>query len=145
LEIFQGVEAILHAGDVSGEHILQQLEQVAPVYAVAGNCDETDPMLPDDRVVQLPFGAVGIAHGHVFSPNKETRLKQLLDHFYEHEVNIILTGHSHLQYLEFRKGVFIVNPGAACRPRFSVKPSVCILSWNEEEDSFGFSFCPFVW
>ena len=34
-----GVDAILHAGDVCVPRVLAALEQVAPVYAVAGNRD----------------------------------------------------------------------------------------------------------
>ena len=93
----------------------------------------------------MPFGAIGIAHGHRISPHTEPRTRQLLELFEKDMVQIILTGHSHLQSLEFRKRTFIVNPGAACAPRFSVKPSVCVLSWDSEENSFGFNFCPFVW
>jgi len=34
-----GVDRILHAGDICGPAVLQELEQIAPVVAVRGNND----------------------------------------------------------------------------------------------------------
>ena len=34
-----GVEMILHAGDVGGDEILEELRLIAPVHVVAGNTD----------------------------------------------------------------------------------------------------------
>jgi putative phosphoesterase len=39
VEIFEGVDRILHAGDIGGEEILAELGAVAPVTAVLGNTD----------------------------------------------------------------------------------------------------------
>ncbi|HAV64105.1 MAG TPA: YfcE family phosphodiesterase, partial [Verrucomicrobiales bacterium] len=37
--LFQGVEHILHAGDIGYASIILELEQIAPVTAVLGNTD----------------------------------------------------------------------------------------------------------
>ena len=37
-----GVDFILHAGDVCGDEVLMELELIAPVVAVYGNCDDRD-------------------------------------------------------------------------------------------------------
>ena len=43
-----GVELILHAGDVGGDEMLDELELIAPVLAVYGNTDPPgDPRLTD--------------------------------------------------------------------------------------------------
>jgi hypothetical protein len=34
------VDLILHAGDIGGEHVVEQLARIAPVVAVAGSSDE---------------------------------------------------------------------------------------------------------
>src|SRR5690349_9034001 len=39
---FDGVEHILHAGDIGLPSILSELEQIAPVTAVGGNTDEAE-------------------------------------------------------------------------------------------------------
>ena len=38
-ELLRGCDAIFHAGDVCELYILQELEEIAPVYAARGNND----------------------------------------------------------------------------------------------------------
>ena len=40
IEVLQGCDTILHAGDISSQRILDQLEQIAPVKVVRGNNDK---------------------------------------------------------------------------------------------------------
>ena len=42
LDAFDGCDWIIHAGDICGQRILWELEAVAPVIAVRGNCDWDD-------------------------------------------------------------------------------------------------------
>jgi len=49
-ELFAGVDHILHAGDIGQPRVIRELEQLAPVTAVAGNTD--DPMF-GFRLVEL--------------------------------------------------------------------------------------------
>jgi len=142
---FEGVEAILHGGDVVDLEILKTLGEIAPTYAVAGNCDYDSPELPPSRVAELPFGKAGIAHGHFFSSNKDKRSYQPIEFFAEHHVPLIVTGHSHAQLLDFQKNVFLCNPGAACKPRFNLQSSLCVLTWDKDRDTLGFDFRPLVW
>src|SRR5581483_116168 len=39
LDVFRGVDHILHAGDIGGEEVLKALGEIAPVTACAGNND----------------------------------------------------------------------------------------------------------
>ena len=60
-----GVELILHAGDVGGDDILDELQLIAPVHAVFGNTDSPgNPRLAD--VVEMTMGdvRVHVTHGH---------------------------------------------------------------------------------
>src|SRR5512143_623838 len=58
-----GVEAILHAGDVSIQRVLDALAAIAPVYAVAGNRDFL-LKLPLDRQLTFDGVTIGLTHGH---------------------------------------------------------------------------------
>ncbi|MCA9469258.1 MAG: metallophosphoesterase family protein, partial [Nitrospira sp.] len=53
-EVFQGVEVILHAGDIGHEEVLRTLETIAPVVAVRGNNDRQTwaDSLPLSQVVE---------------------------------------------------------------------------------------------
>ncbi|MBA3533388.1 MAG: metallophosphoesterase family protein, partial [Ardenticatenales bacterium] len=59
---FAGVEMILHAGDVGGECVLEELEQIAPTLAVRGNIDLPDPALPLERVVEVGEMRIALLH-----------------------------------------------------------------------------------
>ena len=143
--IFADVEEILHAGDVGGEHVLEELKIIASVQAISGNVDHHSTVLPLSRTVEMPFGRVGMAHGHMFPADRERRGKALREHFAAHEVRLILHGHSHLPLLERRGGAWLLNPGAAGRPRFGIPSSVCVLEWDPDHDLLRFDFQPLGW
>ena len=69
----------------------------------------------------------------------------MLTEFKGDDVRVIVTGHSHHQHLEFCNNIYLVNPGAASRPRFKMQSSVCILEWDEQTDLMRFDFIPLKW
>ncbi|MGH2771208.1 MAG: metallophosphoesterase family protein, partial [Actinomycetota bacterium] len=63
LEIFQGVDAILHAGDLLEGSVLDELARLARTYAVLGNNDDRlVGALPECRRLDLEGVAVGMIH-----------------------------------------------------------------------------------
>lgn len=139
-ELLKGVDTILHAGDV-GDGVLEELQLIAPVYAVRGNTDGSHLQLPMRRVVDLPFGRVGMIHGHEMPTTKESRTQGLYDAFAATTgMRLIIFGHTHQQFLEYRGDAWLVNPGAAGRPRFGTIPSVCVVDWDEKPNLLTFSF-----
>lgn len=140
----EGAKAILHAGDVGGD-VHNELGNFAPVYAVCGNTDYSAPHLPNARVEHFAFGAVGIAHGHLQAQIWETRVLELYKMFEPNGVRLVLTGHSHQQYLQFRNGVWLINPGAVTRPRFHQQSGFCVMTYDEESDLLQFDFKALDW
>jgi uncharacterized protein len=118
-----GVELILHAGDVGGDEILDELELVAPVLAVHGNTDGPgNPRLADS--VERTIGGVPIhvSHGHELgSPTPEKLLER-------YAADVIVYGHTHKQLVVRGGGRLVVNPGAAGARRFKLEPSVARLT-----------------
>lgn len=143
--LLEGVEAIFHAGDVGDQSVLDELTVHAPVFAVAGNVDYSTPDLPLLRVEDVAFGKIGIAHGHRHPVEKNARLESLMQTFAPNGVRIILFGHSHQQYLEAHRDCWLVNPGAATRPRFGIPSSICLLEWDSERDLLRFDYQPLDW
>ncbi|HEX6973064.1 MAG TPA: metallophosphoesterase family protein [Vicinamibacterales bacterium] len=116
-----GVSMILHAGDVGGELVLQQIGTIAPVSAVYGNVDPKAP--PLKQRLSLEFGglSVHVSHGHELGSPTPEKLLQL------YSADVIVFGHTH-QPLVHRDGArLVVNPGAAGPKRFNLKPSVARL------------------
>ena len=140
------VEAIFHAGDVCGENVMAELRIHASVYAVMGNMDSPgNPMLPLQRVVEMPFGRVGMTHGHLQDASQPARVKGLLEMFRPRDVRLILHGHTHLQFMQYQSGVYVVNPGAAGRPRFGDPTGFCLMEWDSDRDLLRFDFQQLAW
>src|SRR5665647_2359758 len=62
-EIFQGVDNIIHAGDLVELAVMDELEQIAPVLAVRGNSDGLDvakalPKLDSLKVFDWKIGVI---------------------------------------------------------------------------------------
>jgi putative phosphoesterase len=131
LDLFVGVNAILHAGDVGDESILDELEALAPVFAVAGNTDISSARLPLTRLVDLPTGKAAIAHGHLFPVDIDERAAALARTFAPAGVRLVVTGHSHQRLVRQLGSVLVLNPGAACRKRFSRDDrGIALVRWT---------------
>lgn len=145
-EVLPPVEAIFHGGDVCGEDIMMELQMHAAVYAVRGNMDPPgDEKLPLQRIVDMPFGRVGITHGHLQDGSQEARVKSLLGMFGPHDVRLIIHGHTHLPYFQLAREIYVVNPGSAGRPRLGSPCSFCLMEWDSERDLLRFDFQQFPW
>ena len=118
-----GVELILHAGDVGGDEILQELSLIAPVEAVFGN---TDPpgIASLHRSIERVFDGLRllVTHGHELGRPKPEQL------FIRYNADIIVYGHTHRQIIARQDGRLVVNPGAAGAKRFDLAPSVATLT-----------------
>ena len=124
-EVFDGVDHILHAGDIGPAELLTELEAIAPVTAVWGNTDGFDlrrrlPAVATPELEGLPFV---VTHGHELgSPAPDALVKEYPDAL------VIVFGHTHRPLLTLvDRVVTVMNPGGAGRRRFDLPPSVGIL------------------
>jgi putative phosphoesterase len=122
-EALAGVSLILHAGDVGGDAILDELSLIAPVMAVAGNTDPPGhPRLADAIERELGGVTIHVSHGHeVGSPHPQRLLQR-------YAADVIVYGHTHRQLITRAEDRLVVNPGAAGPRRFDVQPSVARLT-----------------
>jgi putative phosphoesterase len=121
-EALKGVELLLHAGDVGGAEILEELKLIAPVRAVFGNTDPPGmPELSDSIEMEIDGVRIHVSHGNeVGSPTPE-RLAARYD------TDVVIYGHSHRQLVTRLGDQLFVNPGAAGPRRFKLSASVGIL------------------
>jgi putative phosphoesterase len=121
-----GVELILHAGDVGGAEIIDELELIAPVRAVYGNTDAPwdGPLVPALDLV-LDGVRVHVSHGHEVGKVTPANLAKAYD------ADVIVHGHTHIQKVSRIGGRLIVNPGAAGPRRFNLEPSVALLTLKD--------------
>jgi putative phosphoesterase len=121
LEVFRGVDAIVHAGDCGTGDVVEALEALAPVTAVCGNCDVGGGiLLPMAANVELGGVRVIVAH-------RDRDLGGSLDPV-RAGARVAIIGHSHIAGVGERDGVLWVNPGSPSFPRNGEPPSVAIVS-----------------
>src|SRR5919109_33670 len=122
-EAFDGVELILHAGDVGGAHVLEALRKIAPTEAVYGNVDDPfDPALARERTVTCGGVTIHVSHGHEFrGPTTALMLARYP------AADVVVFGHTHKAVTVEAGMRLAVNPGAAGPRRFNLQPSVARL------------------
>ena len=118
-----GVELILHAGDVGGDDVLNELEIIAPVLAVWGNTDlPGDPRLTGTIRHTIGGVSIHVSHGHELGTPRPENLIE------EYSADVIVYGHTHRPLVARADGRLVVNPGAAGPRRFDIAPSVARLT-----------------
>jgi len=118
-----GVELILHAGDVGGDEILDELALIAPIQAVYGNTDSPgDPRLSASIRYSVDGVRIHVSHGHEIGAPRPEKLIERYD------ADVIVYGHTHRPLIVRAGGRLVVNPGAAGPRRFDIKPSVARLT-----------------
>ena len=126
-EIFEGVDHILHGGDVGSPTVLLELENIAPVTAILGNVD-MGMSLKLTEVVELS-GRKFLLH-HIVEPrNLGDSLTETITRAGPH---VVVFGHTHKPFSETINGVHFFNPGYAGKQRFNLPRSVAIL-WIEDK------------
>jgi putative phosphoesterase len=122
-EALKGVELILHAGDVGGTEILDELRLIAPTKAVSGNTDTPgNPSLTQRIDIEVDGVRIHVSHGHeVGSPTPDKLAAQ-------YDADVVVYGHSHQQLVTRFDNRLFVNPGSAGARRFNLRPSVARLT-----------------
>ncbi len=125
VHLFRDVDLILHAGDITGSEVLDELKLLAPVIAVQGDHDALD--LPVKTVVEIGGARIGLIHGRRPAWRELPSMlsnelfagrrfwwggfqRQVLRAF--SQVDAIIFGHFHRPYLAQHNGVLLFSPGA---------------------------------
>jgi uncharacterized protein len=132
LELFDGVDIILHVGDVCDISVLQQLEPIAQTFAVYGDQDsvEVKKYLQEKQRLEFSNRSVGLVHGHRAANSgglfrqilyRLNHAKQMEDMYAAvlrefNDVDAIVFGHSHTPYIKMHGGILLFNPGSVARP-----------------------------
>lgn len=128
-ELFQGVDLILHAGDLVETSVLDELRTIAPVEAVAGNMDDAGVhlKLTAKKIIFLGKYKVGLIHGkYKIELQREMIRKEFND------IDLIVYGHSHVPFWGKVDGVYFLNPGSPTDKRHAPYNSVALLEVGEE-------------
>jgi putative phosphoesterase len=126
-DAFDGVDCIFHAGDVHEFHVLDALQEVAPVYAARGNGEDGSAgrdVQPEDARVRyawlLEFHGlkVGLTH-YVPIPDRPPNLTMArwVERFFpDQRPDVIVSGDTHVERVTEVDGILCVNPGSPTYP-----------------------------
>lgn len=122
---FEGVDHILHAGDVGSLDLLLELEAIAPVTAVWGNTDgmEVRARLPESVSLELGGMAVAVLHGHQYGRPGPAVIATARP-----DAALVVFGHTHRPVIEKIGDILVINPGSAGPRRFSLPVTVAIVT-----------------
>jgi putative phosphoesterase len=121
---FDGVDRILHAGDIGDPDILIELAAIAPVTAVSGNVDGSAfaSNVPEVARLEAEGRRIVVVHGHRLGSPTPELLRQA-----HPEADIVVFGHTHVPAVRWIDDRLFLNPGAAGPARFRLKPSIALL------------------
>jgi putative phosphoesterase len=113
---FQAVDLILHGGDIFLSSVLDALEGIAPVLAARGNNDspQMGPRVQECHILEIAGWRLGLIHD--LEPEERPIPYLQRSYFQDHPVDIMVSGHTHFERLDYREGVLQVNPGSPTLP-----------------------------
>jgi uncharacterized protein len=127
-DVFTGVDAILHGGDIHELFVLDQLSEVAPLWSARGNGEDgsggrgvapVDPRLRYSWRLDLGGVHVGLTHDVPWPelpPNLTVeRWKQR--RFGTQDIDVLVFGDSHVEGIHRVGPTLCVNPGSPTYPR----------------------------
>jgi putative phosphoesterase len=126
-DVFQGVDAILHGGDIHDLMVLDQLNALAPLWSARGNGEDGSAGRPiaaaDERLryswlLDLAGVRVGLTHDVPMPelPPNFTVARWKQRRFGTEEIDVLVYGDSHVERLDVVGPTLCVNPGSPTYP-----------------------------
>lgn len=96
IQLLERADFVLHAGDICSQHIIDELDCIAPLYAVLGNND-----IPISFFENLPFersGTLAASNSTYYMVHRpqDISLKPVLNLQFKHYPELIVVGHTHV-------------------------------------------------
>jgi uncharacterized protein len=135
-DVLQGVDLLLHAGDVGELGVLDRLSALAPVVAVHGNDDTEDARreLPYQQVIAVAGQRIMLTHAHY--PDRAQELESRRDDAWGPKLerraafgrragaSIVVFGHTHVPMARWYDRMLLANPGAIASPNYVTRQTL---------------------
>src|SRR5215208_633660 len=97
----QKPDRILHAGDIGDLRVLDELEKIAPVFAVRGNIDTPVQSIPEALTLDITdrersLFKLLLTHIAVFGPKLRKEVAELAR---SERASLVVCGHSHVPFI----------------------------------------------
>lgn len=121
----EGVDHILHAGDLGPRELLAELEAIAPVTVVWGNTDDWElrQRVPEIAQLRLAGAEVVVLHGQQLGAPTPALAAERYPH-----ADLVVFGHSHQPAIRQVGHTLAVNPGSAGPRRFKLPVTMALAT-----------------
>lgn len=142
LEVLQGCDVILHAGDINSAAVIEKLQTIAPVYVVRGNADkEWAESIPASLSLDLYGRRFFMIHNKKYidaelatQDNPSAQTEQNADKTAGLSAyDYVIFGHSHKYTDQMTDGIHWFNPGSCGPRRFHQEITLAILEIGEDK------------
>lgn len=104
------MQHVLCTGNLVTKDQYDELRNLAPnVHVVAGDCDP-EGAYPEMEVITIGQFRIGLCHGHQLVPWGDQHSLSALQR--KMNVDILVTGHTHMSHVRTEHGKWFVNPGS---------------------------------
>ncbi|MCX8027399.1 MAG: metallophosphatase family protein [Thermodesulfovibrionales bacterium] len=123
-DIFNGVDLILHAGDIGDERVIHELNNIAHTVAVYGNTDNINIRYnyPKTKLVSFHECNIYLVHNLEWLDVVPSTA----------DIHIVIHGHTHTPEITHKDGVLFLNPGSAGHKRAHKPVSVAIVQVSKK-------------
>ncbi len=134
----EGVDLIIHTGDLNEPEVLRELEDIAKVKAVRGNTDFLD--LPEELTLRLNGYIFYVFHSDVIYPRGD--VARMYNYIINKciNANFVIFGHVHYPVYILYNDIFFISPGSATGVRSGEIPhtikSVAVIDLERNEIKF---------
>lgn len=113
---FAGVDLIMHGGDIVTPGVLDWLETIAPTLAARGNNDDgmVDARVQDCQRLEVEGWRLAMIHD--MEPEDRPISALVTQYLGGESADILITGHTHFERLDYRDGVVQINSGSPTHP-----------------------------
>jgi len=117
IKAFQGVDLILHAGDIYSPSVLDDLEGVAPVLAARGDDDYlselTDERVREKHVLKLEEQTMWLIHDRAYYFTSSWWKSRMPSEQDRNEIpDIVIFGHEHRTVVQRLDDILYISPGS---------------------------------
>lgn len=108
------VDLMIHLGDYEGGE--KYIKSIAPCRTemISGNNDFFNG-LPKEKTIRIGNYNVMLTHGQRYGVYSGTYL--LREAAKKNHADIVMFGHTHIPVIEYKDGIWIINPGSLAFPR----------------------------
>lgn len=119
---FSSVDLILHAGDIYQKSVLDDLEDLAPVFAAEGDDDYPDTIrdkrVKEKHVLQVEGKTIWLIHENPFNSYAMITQPKSWESYTRQKrgeiskPDVIVFGHEHKTHTETVDGILMISPGS---------------------------------